>query len=544
MKTFAQKPKAAQQTNAVKSALPVRAHIGHNHEVNSILRLQRTIGNQAVQLLLQRHADERNTVLTGTTSPGFGHDFGRIPVSAGPIHTKLAINKPGDEYEQEADRVADRVMRMSKPKFQRVSSPPEVSRKCASCEEEEKKELQTKRLCGRGSALGEAPPIVHEVLRQPSRPLDAGTRTFMEQRFGHDFSDVQIHDDFGAGQASLAVQARAFTVGSHVMFAPGEYRPETETARRLIAHELTHVVQQTNSQRTIVQRQPVDCDPNRRQGYPLIYDRWGAPPRPSIEDVGDAQIKLNRFLRRFAAEQASAPTIRAQQKMDSNYALLKANPPKNPKEAGDMLDVDCKFGRSTMYATLIFQAARFPYSTETTAATPSDSKWDGKIGERTWIRLDAEAGGSIVPPITIPPFSRPCYSVMGAREVDYWLNYPFGKMHTYINFYNGAAAERWLVEAGPDETNTVTAAGIKKNAWETRGHERARMEYSQPPCAALPACIESVVRSYDRKVPYRWDGPNSNSFIEQLTYKCGLAHAFMPFFDEAWDYWRKHTRPF
>ncbi|HEX2030249.1 MAG TPA: DUF4157 domain-containing protein, partial [Actinomycetota bacterium] len=88
------------------------------------------------------------------------------------------------------------------------------------------------------------PPIVHDVLRSPGRPLDPGTRTQMEARLGHDFGAVRVHTDSRAGRSADAVQALAYTVGSHVAFAPGRYAPGSPQGRRLLAHELTHVVQQ------------------------------------------------------------------------------------------------------------------------------------------------------------------------------------------------------------------------------------------------------------------------------------------------------------
>ncbi|MGB9176023.1 MAG: DUF4157 domain-containing protein, partial [Methanoregula sp.] len=88
------------------------------------------------------------------------------------------------------------------------------------------------------------PPIVHEVLREPGRPLDTGTRTFFEHRFGHDFSGVRVHTDTKAAESARAVNAGAYVVGRNVVFSSGKYNPTTPTGRRLLAHELTHVVQQ------------------------------------------------------------------------------------------------------------------------------------------------------------------------------------------------------------------------------------------------------------------------------------------------------------
>ncbi|PWB58134.1 MAG: hypothetical protein C3F18_03015 [Nitrosomonadales bacterium] len=88
------------------------------------------------------------------------------------------------------------------------------------------------------------PPIVHEVLRSPGQPLDPATRAFMEPRFGHDFSKVRVHTDTKAAESAGAVNALAYTMGQDVMFGAGQYTSATGAGRRLLAHELTHVVQQ------------------------------------------------------------------------------------------------------------------------------------------------------------------------------------------------------------------------------------------------------------------------------------------------------------
>ena len=89
-----------------------------------------------------------------------------------------------------------------------------------------------------------APPVVHEVLQSPGQPLDAGTRAFMEPRFGHDFSRVQVHSGPAAEQSARAVNALAYTVGQHIVFGAGQFTPGTHEGRRLMAHELSHTLQQ------------------------------------------------------------------------------------------------------------------------------------------------------------------------------------------------------------------------------------------------------------------------------------------------------------
>ncbi len=111
-------------------------------------------------------------------------------------------------------------------------------RECAECQ---KKKLQRR---AAGSGPETAPPIVHEVLRSPGQPLDAQTRAFFEPRFGHDFSRVRIHSGEQAAESAAAVNALAYAAGPRIVFAQGQYRPGTLAGRELLAHELTHVVQQ------------------------------------------------------------------------------------------------------------------------------------------------------------------------------------------------------------------------------------------------------------------------------------------------------------
>jgi len=90
-----------------------------------------------------------------------------------------------------------------------------------------------------------APPIMHDVLRSPGQPLDQTTRSFFEPRFGHDFSRVRVHSDAAAATSSRAIGARAYAAGEQIVFGAGQYRPESRSGLRLLAHELSHVVQQS-----------------------------------------------------------------------------------------------------------------------------------------------------------------------------------------------------------------------------------------------------------------------------------------------------------
>ena len=252
MRTFSQKSKTTQPTTSTKSSTRSRTRVGQSHDPTSILNLQRTIGNQALQRILRSHAEEPELKagLTVTTSPRSGHNFARIPVSpskAGTLQTKLAINEPGDKYEQEADRVADQVMRMPEPKLQHACACGGTPGRTGECEECGKKRLSLQRMSLNVPgpvAAGFAPPIVHDVLRSPARSLDPQTRASMELHFGHDFSRVRIHTGDLAARSAEAVQAQAFTFGSDIVFGSGKFAPSTPAGRKLLAHELTHVVQQ------------------------------------------------------------------------------------------------------------------------------------------------------------------------------------------------------------------------------------------------------------------------------------------------------------
>ncbi len=170
--------------------------------------------------------------------PRFRHDFSKVRVHADSNATTLAIGKPGDRFEQEADRTADQVMDASQPVA------PELT---------QREPAQRSDTAGR-SAPESVPPIVHDVLRTPGQPLEPSTRAYMEQRFGHDFSKVRIHADAKAAASARAVNAHAYAVGEHIAFGAGRYAPGDLAGRKLLAHELTHTVQQGSS-RLLLARQ-------------------------------------------------------------------------------------------------------------------------------------------------------------------------------------------------------------------------------------------------------------------------------------------------
>ncbi len=178
-----------------------------------------------------------------------------LAASSKRLPASLRIGEPGDAFEREADRVADAVMSGgASPQWSlsRINAGTPLQRKCecggdSECEECKKKGTLQRR-AAESAAPSTAPAIVDEVLRSPGQPLDGPTRAFFEPRLGHDFSRIRIHADSRAAESARAVAAEAYTLGEHVAFGAGRYSPSTTAGKRLIAHELTHVVQQSDRQ--------------------------------------------------------------------------------------------------------------------------------------------------------------------------------------------------------------------------------------------------------------------------------------------------------
>jgi hypothetical protein len=155
----------------------------------------------------------------------------------------VRVSEPGDPLEREADQVADQVMRMAEPGT--VGTVPiGIQRKCTECEDEEKQLIQTRRMDPTPEGATLNPEAAVCATRRSGAPLSNDLRSFFEPRFGHNFSGVRLHAGGDAAEAAHSVQARAYTFGRDIVFGPGEYSPVTTEGKRLIAHELAHVIQQ------------------------------------------------------------------------------------------------------------------------------------------------------------------------------------------------------------------------------------------------------------------------------------------------------------
>lgn len=146
---------------------------------------------------------------------------------------------------------------------------------CAECKK--KKELQRR---SAGPAPERVPSIVRDVLESSGQPLSETARESMERRFGHDFSHVRVHSDARAGESARAVNALAFTVGSKIVFAPGEYRPFSPDGQRLLAHELTHVVQQRGAAGSLSALSIADSSSQAEREAESVAS--GAPPTAHV----------------------------------------------------------------------------------------------------------------------------------------------------------------------------------------------------------------------------------------------------------------------
>ncbi|GAB4199728.1 MAG: hypothetical protein OHK0022_20210 [Roseiflexaceae bacterium] len=153
------------------------------------------------------------------------------------IQPALRVNAPGDLFEQEADRVAEQVMRMpAGPDDPEATTTEPIAA------------LWVQRAVSGNAGVSVQPAVEANIARMRSSggsPLPTADRSFFEQRFGHDFSQIRIHADNHAAGTARSLNARAFTVENHIAFDTGEYQPGTTSGRQLLAHELTHTIQQT-----------------------------------------------------------------------------------------------------------------------------------------------------------------------------------------------------------------------------------------------------------------------------------------------------------
>ena len=327
MYTYAKIPKAGRQAASSKTTPAPRTYFEHRDKINSILHLQRAIGNQAVKRRLEADTGDVKGDAAASEIVRFGHDLSKMRVlddsraaasarvtppgqsgvstappdhgtaDRAPVQAKLNISAPGDIYEKEADGVAEEVVRlpgavervgrlqrgcacgideetealqrssMKRPHISSLNQPAVARLRLSDLARSEPLQvpdeeifpeeggvIQSKSAPGPGltgaADVGSAavPADLASTIRRrcesSGEPLAAQTRAFMEPRFGRDFSRVRVHTDGPSGEIARQLNARAFTLGNHIFFSPGEYRFQHASGRKLLAHELTHAVQQ------------------------------------------------------------------------------------------------------------------------------------------------------------------------------------------------------------------------------------------------------------------------------------------------------------
>jgi hypothetical protein len=160
------------------------------------------------------------------------------------------VGPSSDPLEREADRIAEAVVASDGTETALASSAPQglMQRKCAGCEDEEG--------MVRGKDAGRAGPVdaqsASAIVQSAGqgRPLSTPERAYFEPRFGHRFDRVRVHDGASSGGLASELRARAFTYGEDIFLGRGEYRPESQEGRRLLAHELAHTLQQAPSRQS------------------------------------------------------------------------------------------------------------------------------------------------------------------------------------------------------------------------------------------------------------------------------------------------------
>jgi len=364
-----------------------------------LLNLQRQIGNRAVSQMLQ---------------------------------AKMTVGKPNDVHEQEADRVADTVMLMPEPLLQRQEEKEEtaqmkpigdrVSPLLQRQEEKKDEHAQAKSLIepitsivqrqeekkdehaqmlqrqeekdehAQAKGSSDATPAVTpqlesriQTIRGGGQPLPDNTRTFFESRFGHDFGGIRVHTDSQAAETAGQLNAQAFTIGRNVFFGAGHYEPHTSKGQWLMAHELTHTIQQQPSQTIATNRNIVQSRSNQqisRSAAPISIQRkvsGGKAPASTAQDP--AFMSAIGKVKATAKQQKHHPTGKS--KADEAQAAVK--PPTNDvssKAAGKQVEqMDRQqpkaFDRKAFKSALL---AKIAASAPKTLEEADNFKKSGKVG--------------------------------------------------------------------------------------------------------------------------------------------------------------------
>ncbi len=251
-----------------------------NHLLGPTQFLQRNLGNSYIQSIAGGQSSlggaptiQRKCACGGSCASCADQEGEEIRVQP-----KLTIGPVNDIYEREADRMAEQVMRMPEPVYTKSKEEKIQTKSLANQitpfvqrQVEPEGLIQTNKYGDGSSKVTPAISSSIQSLQSGGRPLSESERCFFEPRFGVDFSNVRIHNDVQTANAARSVNARAFTLGHNVVFGAGEYSPNALAGRKLLAHELTHTLQQSEGgeriQRAETDDNPQHCFPT--SGIPL-----------------------------------------------------------------------------------------------------------------------------------------------------------------------------------------------------------------------------------------------------------------------------------
>jgi hypothetical protein len=255
------------------------------------------------------------------------------------MQPKLIVGQVNDPLEHEADRIADQVMRIPDPRHSMAAVPPQFNGKFAAHEARGSHTSQHRRAGLFESGAGN----VHKMLRSRGQPLDTPTRAFFESRFGHDFSHVRVHAGANAAASAQMVGAQAYAVGPDLVFAEGKYAPHENIGQRLLAHELSHVVQQSGGAPGMARPAPVGI----QRSVQTLGGKWDTDTYALVNTGGkDIGVTMDRL--HFKAEDpVDATKIGLTQMVNSidNGSPIALNPtvrsrsiPADKPDAGSHID--------------------------------------------------------------------------------------------------------------------------------------------------------------------------------------------------------------
>jgi hypothetical protein len=507
--------------------------------VDQIFSLQNTLGNQVVQRLSKSRE----------------------------LKAKLRIGKPGDKYEKEADKIADKVMRMPELSecleckeigeepiqgklepslLQRQSEPEEEEEEISPFvqkqeeekeeepiqakleplslqrqvepEEEEKEPIQAKSNSSSTAEVSASVELNINSLKGGGQPLSERTREYFEPKFGYDFSGVRVHNDSKASEVASSINAKAFTSGRNVVFGAGEYSPETDSGKHLLAHELTHVIQQSKLpshvrvfQESFIQQQKTGKKPART-----------LPPGEKYrEQFRQLHIEIGKRLRAraitnwamsFFQSTPAIPNIAKAMTKKIDDALLAVNKIGESLMAGFVFDLTNWFPGLTFRESIDFLADlyvkrshtpwlityRIPRAVAVAVQAVEDKR--GKCEEHAFLAVYLLTVGHMI------------------------QNMPFGQLRGDI-FYTGAATTKHgiaILVKGSEFKNAIIASKKKtgkinprwlclhtnlwgKSAWIIDGWEGKAEKLAKNPISLDYVMSQTFRRNVAEKIPSKWD---------------------------------------